>query len=116
MRLMILLLFTFVNLVASIPSKGCMLCSNVLIERHPNEARVELEKVVDGTGCFVQNLKCLGNDIKSETFVQFNHGRTGFLAHGAQELQLQCSDEGRWRFEHSELGSIAVESVSCLST
>ncbi|KAK6757885.1 hypothetical protein RB195_015605 [Necator americanus] len=116
MRTLILLLCTSASLVGALPPKGCTSCMMVLIERHPYSGIVETQKMVDGTGCFVQKLKCRGNKSNAETFVQFNQGSNGFLAHGDQEVKLECSNDGHWLLVHNEEKGINVESVACLST
>ncbi|EYC31224.1 hypothetical protein Y032_0004g2033 [Ancylostoma ceylanicum] len=116
MSTLILLLSFLVYSVNTLPPKGCTSCLMVPVERHPHSGGFEVQKVIDAKGCFTQRLKCRGNKPNADTFVQFNQGSSGFLAHGEQEVKLECTNDGQWQFAHSGSESITVESMACLST
>ncbi|RCN36440.1 hypothetical protein ANCCAN_17688 [Ancylostoma caninum] len=116
MRTHLLLLFIFVYSVNTLPPKGCTSCLMVPVERHPHSGSFEVQKVIDDKGCFAQRLKCRGNKPNADTFVQFNQGSSGFLAHGEQEVKLECTNDGQWKFVHLEREGVTVESMACLST
>ncbi|KHJ97977.1 hypothetical protein OESDEN_02050 [Oesophagostomum dentatum] len=112
----VILVLSIVYYVYTLPPKGCTSCMMVPVEKHPHSGSFGMEKVVDSRGCFTQTFKCHGNTELADTFIQFNQGSSGFLAHGPQQVKLECSNDGQWQYAENGKGTVVVESVACLST
>ncbi|XGW05331.1 hypothetical protein V3C99_016028 [Haemonchus contortus] len=115
MSLSLLTFFSLFSLVSALYNRGCSSCELVTIEELPHSGKTEVEKIVDENGCLIQRTTCRANHPHGETYIQFNHRIGGFRKVGDQVVDIQCTNEGRWRFEANSY-SIVVESLMCFST
>ncbi|CAI4229312.1 unnamed protein product [Auanema sp. JU1783] len=100
----------------ALPPKGCTSCMLAPIEsHHRNPGNYKVEKLLSDDNCFIQRLTCNGIEEKSETFVQFNFGQSGFFAQGDQTVDLECNAHGEW-IVNRQGAVLVVESLACLST
>uniref|UniRef100_A0A7I4YZ74 C6 domain-containing protein n=1 Tax=Haemonchus contortus TaxID=6289 RepID=A0A7I4YZ74_HAECO len=115
MSLPLLTFFSLFTLVSALYNRGCSSCELATIEELPHSGKTEVEKIVGENGCLIQRTTCRANKPDSETFVQFNHRIGGFTKRGDQKIDIECTNEGHWRFERNG-HSIIVESLSCTTT
>ncbi|XGW05333.1 hypothetical protein V3C99_016029 [Haemonchus contortus] len=117
MSLPLLTVLSLLSLVNALRTDGCSTCELLPIEDRANAGKSEVKKIVDENGCLIQRMKCRANKPDADTYVQveFNNGVGGFVKRGDQVVDIECTNEGHWRFKGDNSHSIVVGSHTCLS-
>nr|CDJ81578.1 Protein Y37F4.8 [Haemonchus contortus] len=117
MSLPLLTVLSLLSLVYALRTDGCSTCELLPLETHENAGKSEVKKIVDDNGCLIQRMTCRANRPDADTYVQlqFNNGVGGFVKQGGQVVDIECTNEGHWRFKGDTSDSIVVESLTCLS-